>query len=188
MCFSFSSDLQTLSKIPILPALQQESDLIEETNLPLNSEQSLSLLQWISAADNQSSLDQVAEQCSRGLQQLDGSVIEALNSDIQRALEAANNTQMKEVKGLGDRLYGLEQLMYKSKKYLNEQNILAQTFVQNQQRATNLGDASILPDLCDSHRKQLALMLENHQNLRDIRRRCTRAKEELSTNLYHRLK
>lgn len=37
---------------------------------------------------------------------------------------------MKEVKGLGDRLYGLEQLMYKSKKYVSEQSILAQTFVQ----------------------------------------------------------
>lgn len=59
---------------------------------------------------------------------------------------------------------------------------------QNQTSAGMLGDASILPDLCDSHRKQLEFMLENHQNLRDIRRRCTKAKEELSTNLYHRLK
>lgn len=31
-------------------------------------------------------------------------------------------------------------------------------------------------------------MLQNHQQLCDIRRRCTRAKEELSVNLYHRLK
>lgn len=60
--------------------------------------------------------------------------------------------------------------------------------MQNQNRASNLGDPSILPDLCISHKRQLLVMLENHQRLRDIRRRCTRAKEELSVNLYHRLK
>lgn len=31
-------------------------------------------------------------------------------------------------------------------------------------------------------------MLQNHHQLCDIRRRCIRAKEELSLNLYHRLK
>ena len=51
-----------------------------------------------------------------------------------------------------------------------------------------LGDASILPDLCASHRRQLVVMLSNHQHLLDIRGRCTRAKEELCQNLHARLK
>lgn len=63
-----------------------------------------------------------------------------------------------------------------------------QAFQQNQVRANNLGDASILPDLCASHRRQLVTMSQNHTRLRDIRKRCNRAKEELSINLYHRLK
>lgn len=59
---------------------------------------------------------------------------------------------------------------------------------QNQARAGNLGDTSVLPDLCSSHRKQLVVMLHNHQNICDIRRRCSKAKEELSDNIYYRLK
>lgn len=39
-----------------------------------------------------------------------------------------------------------------------------------------------------SHRQQLLVMDQNHTQLCDIKRRCTRAKEELSVNLYHRLK
>ena len=31
-------------------------------------------------------------------------------------------------------------------------------------------------------------MLKNHQSLRDIKRRCTAAKEELSANLHTRLR
>lgn len=61
-------------------------------------------------------------------------------------------------------------------------------FVQNQNRARNLQDPSVLPDLCASHRKQLKVMLKNHQNMQDIRNRCTAAKEELSANLHTRLR
>lgn len=59
---------------------------------------------------------------------------------------------------------------------------------QNQNRAGNLGDTSILPDLCDSHRKQLVVMQTIHEQLIDIRKRCIKAKDELSVNLYHRLR
>lgn len=51
-----------------------------------------------------------------------------------------------------------------------------------------LGDTSILPDLCASHRRQLLVMLSNHEHLLDIRDRCTRAKEELCRNLHVRLR
>lgn len=162
--FSFNNDLVTLSKIPILPALQLDYNSIcdtteitstdstndanssstntstnqtNQTNSTTNEilstitrNKPTTLLQWISAADDQSSLDQVAEQCTRGLEQLDSRVIESLCADVKSALDAANNLQMKEVKGLGDRLYGLEQLMCESKKYVQEQSDLAQAFLQ----------------------------------------------------------
>ncbi|XP_015607626.1 RB1-inducible coiled-coil protein 1 isoform X4 [Cephus cinctus] len=192
---NFNADLGTLSKIPILPALRAQAEgLLSPEEQPAtedaseNREEVLSLLKWISAKDNQSSLEQVAEQCSRGLEQFDERVMESLKVEVNAAVDSANKQDMKEIKGLGERLYALEQLMAQTKKLVHEQGELAQGFLQNQNRANNLGDASVLPDLCTSHRRQLLVMLQNHNQLRDIRRRCTRAKEELSVNIYHRLK
>ncbi|XP_074099585.1 autophagy-related 17 [Cotesia typhae] len=190
---NFNKDLDTLSKIPILPALRAQAEGLlsiddgDEIIEPNNCEV-MSLLRWISAKDNQSSLEQVAEQCSRGLEQFDERMMEALKSEVNAAIDASNNPAMKEIKGLGERLFALEQLMAQTKRLVQEQGELAQGFHQNQTRANNLGDASVLPDLCASHRKQLAVMMENYSQLRDIRRRCTRAKEELSVNIYQRLK
>ncbi|KAJ1525712.1 hypothetical protein ONE63_008923 [Megalurothrips usitatus] len=151
-------------------------------------QKAVTLLQWISTKDNQSTLEQMVEQCGRGLEQLDERVLEALRAEVQSALDAATKMDMKEIKGLEERLCGLEQLMFESKRIVQEQSDLATAFQQNQVRANNLGDASILPDLCASHRRQLHVMSQNHIRLRDIRKRCNRAKEELSVNLYHRLR
>ncbi|CAL7935955.1 unnamed protein product [Xylocopa violacea] len=193
---NFNTDLGTLAKIPILPALRAQAEgLLSPDDQPSQSEKDaegrdevLSLLRWISAKDNQSSLEQVAEQCSRGLEQFDERVMEALKTEVNAAIDNANKQDMKEIKGLGERLFALEQLMAQTKKLVHEQGELAQGFLQNQSRANNLGDPSVLPDLCTSHRRQLMVMLQNHNKLRDIRRRCTKAKEELSVNIYHRLK
>ncbi|KAL6432753.1 hypothetical protein ACFW04_006265 [Cataglyphis niger] len=194
---NFSADLGTLAKIPILPALRAQAEgLLSPDDQPTQSSEPasessgemLSLLRWISAKDNQSSLEQVADQCSRGLEQFDERLMEALKAEVNAAIDNANKQDMKEIKGLGERLFALEQLMVQTKKLVHEQGELAQGFLQNQNRASNLGDASVLPDLCTSHRRQLLVMLQNHNQLRDIRRRCTKAKEELSVNIYHRLK
>ncbi|KRT86076.1 hypothetical protein AMK59_2, partial [Oryctes borbonicus] len=199
---SFHQDLQILSRIPLLPVLLENEKLLENT---LNAESSsattnetvehsesarkdTSLLGWISASDSKNSMDQLYEMCSRGLQQFDQNAYAAIKAEIKAALEEANKPDMKEVRGIGDRLFGLEQLMNGAKKYVQEQGDLAQSFLQNQHRAGNLGDRSVLPDLCASHRKQLLVMFNNHQQLGDIRRRCTKAKEELIVNLYLRLK
>lgn len=109
-------------------------------------------------------------------------------TEIKTAVDAASREDMKEIKGLEDRLQGLERLMREARKIVQDQNEMALAFQQNQLRAANLGDTSILPDLCASHRSQLLVMLNNHKNLRDIRRRCSKAKDELGTNLFQRLK
>ncbi|XP_043287530.1 RB1-inducible coiled-coil protein 1 isoform X2 [Venturia canescens] len=196
---NFNGDLGTLSKIPILPALRAQAEGFlspddeeavggSQDLSACTSDEALSLLKWISAKDNQSSLEQVAEQCSRGLEQFDERMMEGLKGEVNGAIDAANKPEMKEIKGLGERLFALEQLMAQTKRLVQEQGELAQGFSQNQTRASNLGDPSVLPDLCASHRRQLAVMMENHSQLRDIRRRCTKAKEELSVNIHHRLK
>nr|QSV39522.1 autophagy associated protein [Locusta migratoria] len=214
---NYKEDLEMLAKIPLISALITDKELLtssagkecetkeksaDETNETTNTlvksgagteekdqeEKLMTLFEWISAKDNQSSLELLAEQCSHHLEQFDSHVVEALKTEMYAALEAANKTEMKEIKGLEERLFGLEQLMFEAKRIVQEQTDLAQAFLQNQNRASNLGDPSILPDLCTSHKRQMLVMLKNHHQLRDIKRRCTRAKEELSTNLYHRLR
>lgn len=130
----------------------------------------------------------MAENCTRELEVFDKNVMETLKDEIEKTVESARREDMKEIKGLEERLRGLENLMYDARKIVQEQNDLAQSFQQNQARAANLGDQSILPDLCASHRSQMIVMLKNHKKLRDIRVRCSKAKDELGKNLHQRLK
>ena len=61
--------------------------------------------------------------------QFDEKVKESLLTEAQTLLDAINNPSMKEVKGLEDRLYGLEQLMFGAKKIVQEQGDMAQVGV-----------------------------------------------------------
>lgn len=195
---TFDDDLHVLSKIPVLPALLDEEDSGHGSNgvstdgsrpssSMLSGGKSKTLLDWINQAGN-NSLEQVADSCYRSLEQLDQMLIETVENKIVTCVEGANNNQMKEIRGLGDRLSGLEQLLLDAKKKVTEQQDLAAAFLQNQARASGLRDNSILPDLCASHRQQLLVMMRNHQHILSIRKRCAKAKEELSVNLYTRLK
>jgi RB1-inducible coiled-coil protein 1 len=153
-----------------------------------NQKSSLTLLQWISSSENQRALKRMAENCTHELEVFDKNVMETLKEEIEKTIEHARRDDMKEIKGLEERLRGLENLMFDARKIVQEQTDLAQSFQQNQARAANLGDQSILPDLCASHKNQLIVMLKNHKRLRDIRVRCGKAKDELGQNLYQRLK
>ncbi|XP_037034011.1 RB1-inducible coiled-coil protein 1 isoform X2 [Bradysia coprophila] len=148
----------------------------------------LTLLNWISAKENQATLQSMAESCVKGLKKIDQEVITSLKTNVENIISSATMEDIKEVKGLKSRLEGLDRLMFEAKKKTQDQNELATAFQQNQIRANNLGDASILPDLCESHSSQLNVMLKNHLDIRDIRRRVSTAKEELGVNLMQRLK
>jgi RB1-inducible coiled-coil protein 1 len=140
------------------------------------------------ATENQKSLRDMAENCRQGLDKLNQTFLDEIKADAQRHIDSAQREDMKEIKGLGDRLYGLERIMCDAKECVQEQNVLSQAFQQNQNRAANLGDTSILPDLCASHRGQLLVMVKNHNKLKDIRRRCSKCKDELGENIHKRLK
>lgn len=177
---SFERDLELLSKIPVLPALLSSK--------PMQETSSFMLLDWIHSQDSQTTLDKVAAQCVQSLKQLNDATLEKVKADVESTLASVDNPTMKEIKGLEERLYGLEDLMHKAQRLVQDQQELAQAFAQNQARASHLKDPSIFPDLCSSHIKQLKMILANHQQLRDIRRRCTAAKNELSENLNSRLR
>ena len=161
----FDEDLHVLSKIPVLPALMDEEDsghgsngVSTDTSRPpsrvVGGVQGKTLLDWINQAGN-NSLESVSDSCYRSLEQLDPDLIESLSQTVESDVEGGNNAQMKEIRGLGDRLSGLEQLLLDAKRKVTEQQEQAQTFLQNQARASGLRDNSILPDLCASHRQQL---------------------------------
>jgi RB1-inducible coiled-coil protein 1 len=81
---------------------------------------------------------------------------------------------MKEIGGLSTRLYKLDELLNTSKSLLQTQTQLHSSLLTTTGRANSLNDASILPDLHDSHKKQLALLQENLKRLSDIDKRVGR--------------
>lgn len=97
-----------------------------------------------------------------------------------------STTTPTEIGGLSNRLYTLDQLLTTSKTLLKEQSQLSTAIQTTTNRATS--DLSILPDLCESHSRQLSLMVENLLKIQDINKRCLKAKEELINNLLARLK
>ena len=132
---TFDDDLHILSKIPVLPALVEgEQDSGHGSNSVSNSDGSrppsagvatgsctTTLLDWIQQAGNHS-LEQVADSCYRSLEQLDPALLETLCGKVSSCVEGANNSQMKEIRGLGDRLSGLEQLLLDAKRKVTEHN------------------------------------------------------------------
>ncbi|KAI1287600.1 RB1-inducible coiled-coil protein 1 [Halotydeus destructor] len=179
LLLNFKNDLDLLSRIPLLPGL------VNSDNAVL---QSSSLLDWINQKDCESNLESIAEKCLLALDRFDGNSLSDLKEQSHKVLENANSSDMQEIKGLEERLFGLDKLMAEAKKFTAEQTDLSGAIYQNQQRASNLRDVSIFPDLCKSHQTQLQHMLKNHQQLRDIRRRCMQAKKELSSNIHSRLR
>lgn len=73
MCFHFSfySDLEILEKIPVLPVLLPEfEDSTQESDNTVHEPPKLSLLQWIKASDEKSTMDGLFEHCAKGLEQV----------------------------------------------------------------------------------------------------------------------
>ena len=60
------------------------------------------------------------------LLQLDEKVDESLKGEVDLMLKEVQNDNMKEVKGLEDRLYGLDQIISGARKIVQEQGDLAQ--------------------------------------------------------------
>lgn len=149
---------------------------------------SISLLQWISTHDKQSSIENLVRQCHEALQKCNEGSLEAIVRDAHRVLDSVNNEGMKEIKGLSERLVSLQERLRLTRQLIQDQTDMAQGFHQNQKRAEHIGDPSVLPDLCASHQKQLIVLLKNHHQIREIRNLCARAKDELSTNLHARLR
>uniref|UniRef100_A0A6P4FGN4 RB1-inducible coiled-coil protein 1 n=1 Tax=Drosophila rhopaloa TaxID=1041015 RepID=A0A6P4FGN4_DRORH len=147
----------------------------------------LNLLQWISSKGNHSALQLMSDECIQGLDIFSADIYEKLKEEVKQIIKMANQSDVKEIKGLGDRLCKLEELKFRIKKMVQEQKEQALALQQNEARAQNLRDNSVLPDLCLSHRSQLQVMLENHTKIRDWCRCIANSKDELGWHLHTRL-
>lgn len=160
---------------------EKQQQIVEETR-------AMTLLEWISRDEKQTSLRKMAEQCQLAMQKVNESEIEKMRTDAMNVIKTADQKDVKQIKGLELRLSGLEELMQEGRLTVREQAEMAQGFQQNQNRVNNLGDVSILPDLCNSHEKQLNVMFSNHKKLGNIKSRIFNSKNELGNNLQQRLK
>jgi hypothetical protein len=76
--------------------------------------------------DPTNSLHEVVHLCKTATEQLDQQVLNNLMLEVEDALKQVDNPSMKEVKGIEDRLYGLDQILSGARKIVQEQSDLAQ--------------------------------------------------------------
>lgn len=177
---SLEEDIVLLGKIPVLPALLSAEQHDEQKGMML--------LDWINSKDSKSSLKEMAIQCKACLKQLVAEGKEKCRTEVQKVMELVDNQDMLQIRGVEEWLTNLDELMDRARKLVQNQQDYLQAFQHNRSSFSRSKDPSVLPDLSESHIKQLRIMLQHHENLRDIRRRCVTAKNELCVNLKKRLR
>ncbi|XP_017110233.2 RB1-inducible coiled-coil protein 1 [Drosophila bipectinata] len=148
----------------------------------------LNLLQWISSKGNHGALQLMSDECIQGLDTFNAEIYEKLKEEVKHIIKLANQGDVKEIKGLGDRLCKLEEFKKRISDMVKEQKEQALALLHNDARAQNVRDNSVLPDLCLSHRSQIQAMLDNHIKIRELCRCIANSKEELGRNLHARLR
>lgn len=174
---SLPIDVALLKRIPLLQPLPGSEDGQLKT-----------LFDWINKYDHQKDLEQMASLCLQAIEKITQDSMTELRERNEEVVSSSSIEGMKEIKGLEERLSGLEHIMAQVKKINLEQQDQSNALFKNQQRASNLRDNSILPDLCRNHKTSLLIMLKNYEILREKRTTVANAKKELSNNLHQRLK
>ena len=64
--------------------------------------------------------------CIKATEQLDERVLDTLTKEVKDTFVQVNNPSMKEVKGIEDRLYGLDQILNSGRRVIQEQSDMAQ--------------------------------------------------------------
>lgn len=68
--------------------------------------------------------------CIKATEQLDDRVLNTLTKEVQEMFTQVDNPSMKEVKGIEDRLYGLDQILSSGKRVVQEQGDMAQVSIK----------------------------------------------------------
>ncbi|XP_055932776.1 RB1-inducible coiled-coil protein 1-like isoform X2 [Argiope bruennichi] len=173
-------DIALLAKVPVLPKLI--GDIDESTEQDLETKHTL--LTWF-CTEPQYYIVSVAEKCQAGIAALNEECLMYLKKEFLNVLKDADNPEIKEVKGIGDRLASLNKLIEDFDKICNDQNEMKTVFSPD--KVMHARDPNLLPDLCMTFQRQLELMLGHHKELIEILEKCVKAKRELSDNINHRI-
>ncbi|KAG8250657.1 reticulophagy, partial [Homalodisca vitripennis] len=111
-----------------------------------------------------------------------------IQTPLTKLMVSFGDKNMRTIQGLPERFSGLDKLLNKLSCLVKEQGDLAEAMDMNSRKANMLGDTSILPDLCMSHRRQLIIMQRNHGKIMEINWRVDHAKREMIKILNGRLK
>ncbi|XP_038222835.1 RB1-inducible coiled-coil protein 1 isoform X1 [Zerene cesonia] len=153
----------------------------------IESKEEPTLLHWILAQGNKASLQDILDYCQKALALIDAEPLKEREAQLYQILEYANMHGLKQIKGIEDRLYGLDQLLNDVKKLEKDQRDQATSIIQCRDRLNSACDPTVLPTLVQSHCCQLEKLLVGHQKIVDIIRRIAKSKEELSQVLKARL-
>jgi len=152
MVDSFDDDIAVLHKIPVFPALleAQASDNsmvgsvvpaapfatnahgIQDGHTNDINQPPSTLLDWISQRGSNHSLNQIADSCYRTIDTLDEDLLDELVKSVSKAVTTSQDSSMKEIKKVGERLQSLEKLLQEAKKLTKEQTDLTAALTQNQ--------------------------------------------------------
>jgi len=210
---NFNADLSLLKRVPLLDCLADGSPpgsalgtaWAPESGCAVRrrSLSDLSLHDWIASKEPDGSLAQLASDARRGLAEL-GSCAGDWRAPVDRRVA---NDQMKQVKGLAERLHQLDRgldtmrakmvsgragaVRFASRASLlpqAEQKQLVGRAASKEQETLNCrGDMGRLAEVCAAQFDDLQLLLQNHKRLLDIARRFFDAKNELLDNIRLRL-
>ena len=147
----------------------------------------ISLLHWIEAQDSQNSLNSLVLQCSRALDQINGSFLPRVQEDVDKVKVSLQAPGMRDIKGLEERLQQLQNLLGQTERICEEQATNYNSIRNQQESFMVQGDISILSDLLVAHRDQLKRLHANNRSLVEFYTKFSAAKSELSQNLLIRL-
>ncbi|XP_059142920.1 RB1-inducible coiled-coil protein 1-like [Physella acuta] len=201
MLDNFGETLELLDRIPLLAPLKPVEQVEKIHSNRSSMEGSLSyitssthisrsLLDWISNQGQGKSIDALQHQCYDDLLVFNSEMFEVCVHQIQELLTLVkcDPHQMKELVGIERRLSELEKRLNEAKKIAKEQTDMAQGFLNHRARLTTTHDAAtILPELCNSHKQQLMQMLDRQQRLEALQTNFRKSKQEMSTNIHQRL-
>ncbi|GFR14597.1 RB1-inducible coiled-coil protein 1, partial [Trichonephila clavata] len=133
-------DIALLAKVPVLPKLIDDVLSSEQ-----ESEVKHTLLTWF-CTEPQYYLELLTEKCQAGIDVLNEDCLLSLKEEFFNVLKNADNPDIKEVKGIGDRLANLNKLIEDFDKHCNDQNEIKGIFSSD--RMGYARDPNVLPDVC----------------------------------------
>ncbi|GFR67153.1 Ras-specific guanine nucleotide-releasing factor 2 [Elysia marginata] len=205
MLENFSEVMDLLQRIPLLKALHEGGTVTATGAIPFNKSIGSShssfitsssfvpstLLEWITSQGQGQSLENLRHKCYQDLLVFNSQMFEHFNHQVDEVLKevTADPLHNKELLGIERRLSDLEKRCNEAMRIAEEQNDVTQNFFLK--HAANLSKtadvSSVLPNLCQTHKQQLKMMVERQQRIEALQNNFLKSKQEMSTNIHQRL-